>query len=121
VANPKWGTKRICQSCGAKFYDLQKSPIVCPSCGTEFDPEALLKSRRPRSAPKAEPAKAKKPKPAPAEAASDGEAGGDFEIEDDEAEAPVGDGDDDDFIEDTEDLGEDDMADVVVEDEEDET
>src|SRR3546814_9550559 len=65
VANPKWGTKRICQSCGTKFYDLTKSPIVCPSCGTEFDPEALLKSRRPRSAPKAEPApKPKKPKPA---------------------------------------------------------
>src|SRR3546814_14487653 len=28
VANPKWGTKRICQSCGTKFYDLTKSPIV---------------------------------------------------------------------------------------------
>src|SRR3546814_10994454 len=32
VANPKWGTKRICQSCGTKFYDLTTSPIVCPSC-----------------------------------------------------------------------------------------
>src|SRR3546814_5104407 len=25
VANPKWGTKRICQSCGTKFYDLTRS------------------------------------------------------------------------------------------------
>ncbi|MFZ1108427.1 MAG: TIGR02300 family protein [Rhodomicrobium sp.] len=26
------GTKRVCQSCGAKFYDLLRNPIVCPSC-----------------------------------------------------------------------------------------
>ena len=84
MANPKWGTKRICQSCGAKFYDLQKSPILCPSCGTEFDPEALLKSRRPRSAPKPEAAKPKKPKPAPAEAASEDQEE-DFAIDDEEA------------------------------------
>jgi uncharacterized protein (TIGR02300 family) len=119
VANPKWGTKRICQSCGTKFYDLMKSPIVCPSCGTEFDPEALLKSRRPRSAPKPEPAKAKKPKPVPA-GAEDGEEVDD-EFPADEADTAVGSGEDDDFIEDTGDLGEDDMSDVVVEEEEDET
>jgi uncharacterized protein (TIGR02300 family) len=119
VANPKWGTKRICQSCGAKFYDLQKSPILCPSCGTQFDPEALLKSRRPRAA-KAEPvAKPKKPKPAPAAAESE-EPEADFAIDDEEADAAVGETEEDDFIEDTEDLGEDDMADVVVEEEEDE-
>jgi len=122
VANPKWGTKRLCQSCGAKFYDLQKSPILCPSCGTEFDPEALLKSRRPRSAPKPDAAaKAKKAKAAApvAEEASE-ETEGEFEIDDDEADAGVGDAEEDDFIEDTEDLGEDDMSDVVVEEEEDE-
>ena len=26
------GTKRICQNCSAKFYDLSRSPIVCPRC-----------------------------------------------------------------------------------------
>ncbi|WP_340116578.1 TIGR02300 family protein [Pelagibius sp. 7325] len=115
MANPKWGTKRICQSCSAKFYDLQKSPIICPSCGAEFDPEALLKSRRPRSAPKPEPApKPKKPKAAPANDEDGEDVDDDFEIEDDEADAAVGDSDDDDFIEDTEDLGDDDVA-VVVE------
>jgi len=119
VANPKWGTKRICQSCGTKFYDLQKSPILCPSCGTEFDPEALLKSRRPRSAAKPEAAKAKKPKPVAPEAESEDQEE-ECAIDDDEAEAAVGDAEDDAFIEDTEDLGEDDMADVVVEEEEDE-
>jgi uncharacterized protein (TIGR02300 family) len=36
VARPELGTKRLCGSCGAKFYDLSKDPIVCPKCGTTF-------------------------------------------------------------------------------------
>ncbi len=43
MANDKWGTKRICASCGAKFYDLNHSPIKCPKCEAEFDAEELLK------------------------------------------------------------------------------
>src|SRR3546814_10917533 len=101
---------------------LTKSPIVCPPGGTEFDPEALLKSRRPRSAPKAEPApKPKKPKPAATKEGASEETGEEFEIEDEKADAAVADGEEDDFIEDTGDLGEDDMSDVVVEGDEDET
>ena len=42
------GIKRICQECGTLYYDLEKNPIVCPKCGAEFDPEAILKSRRTR-------------------------------------------------------------------------
>lgn len=30
------GTKRTCQSCGARFYDLNRDPIICPVCGAEF-------------------------------------------------------------------------------------
>src|ERR1700692_2700511 len=30
------GTKRICQSCGSKFYDLSRDPIVCPICKTVY-------------------------------------------------------------------------------------
>ncbi len=26
------GTKRVCQSCGSKFYDLNRDPIICPLC-----------------------------------------------------------------------------------------
>jgi len=26
------GTKRVCQSCSSKFYDLHRDPIVCPMC-----------------------------------------------------------------------------------------
>lgn len=44
------GTKRLCQSCAAKYYDFDKSPAICPSCGTEFDPEAVMRSRRGRVA-----------------------------------------------------------------------
>lgn len=29
------GNKRICYSCGAKFYDLGKDPASCPKCETE--------------------------------------------------------------------------------------
>jgi uncharacterized protein (TIGR02300 family) len=36
VAKPELGTKRLCASCGAKFYDLNKDPIVCPKCETVF-------------------------------------------------------------------------------------
>ena len=45
---PEWGTKRQCPECATRFYDLQKSPITCPRCGTSFEPESLLKARRPR-------------------------------------------------------------------------
>jgi len=54
MAHATLGRKQRCASCGIKFYDLKKSPAVCPSCGTEFDPESLLKSRRGRAATKDE-------------------------------------------------------------------
>ena len=33
------GTKRTCQSasCGSRFYDLNRDPIVCPICGTVYE------------------------------------------------------------------------------------
>ncbi|MEC8564940.1 MAG: TIGR02300 family protein, partial [Pseudomonadota bacterium] len=45
LAQSDLGIKRICQACGARYFDLNKQPIVCPACGTPFDPEAILKSR----------------------------------------------------------------------------
>ncbi len=47
MADPK-GLKRICMSCGARFYDLSKKPIICPSCNTEFTGEIKVKARRGR-------------------------------------------------------------------------
>ncbi|MDA9815935.1 TIGR02300 family protein [Alphaproteobacteria bacterium] len=46
------GVKRRCVSCSTKFYDFLKTPILCPNCGTEFDPDQLLKSRKGRVATK---------------------------------------------------------------------
>ena len=30
------GNKRLCSSCGTKFYDLKKEVPICPKCGAEF-------------------------------------------------------------------------------------
>jgi uncharacterized protein (TIGR02300 family) len=35
MAKPELGLKRVCVACGAKFYDLGKTPAICPKCGTE--------------------------------------------------------------------------------------
>ncbi len=115
MAKPQWGVKRVCQSCAVKFYDLNRSPITCPKCAAPFDPEALLKSRRSRSAP---PAKAAKSEPAVgAKAAAekppendaeptDGNGAGAGRSDDDE--------DDDSVLQDTSELGDDGVSKVAV-------
>ena len=52
MAKVELGLKRSCLSCGMRFYDFKRSPIICPGCGTEFDPENLIKGRKSRAAPK---------------------------------------------------------------------
>ncbi len=47
MAKPELGTKRQCGSCGAKFYDLNKDPIICPKCHTAM----TLAAVRPRGEP----------------------------------------------------------------------
>jgi uncharacterized protein (TIGR02300 family) len=120
VAKPEWGTKRICPSCGTRYYDMTRDPIVCPKCSTPFDPEAFLKSRRSRPAPPVE----KELEPVGAEEI-------DADVETEEAE-PAEEGEegvpleeneeDEELIEDASELGEDedDMAEVIenVEEEE---
>ena len=36
MARPELGTKRQCRSCGNRFYDLNRDPILCPKCGAVF-------------------------------------------------------------------------------------
>ena len=49
MAKPEWGRKRTCQVCGKKYYDFNKSPIICPCPeAVEFDPDLLLRSRKGR-------------------------------------------------------------------------
>ena len=50
MAKPEWGRKRTCQVCGKKYYDLNKSTIICPYCGAEFDLD-YLKSRKGKGIP----------------------------------------------------------------------
>ena len=45
MAKPELGIKRLCAGCGAKFYDLNKDPIVCPKCSTVFE---VAPTARPR-------------------------------------------------------------------------
>ncbi|MDX1574804.1 MAG: TIGR02300 family protein [Kiloniellales bacterium] len=120
MSKPEWGTKHLCHSCGTKFYDLQRSPVICPSCGVEVDRESPLKSRRSRNASPAKPVPLEpvtKPKPV---ADDEGEDLNDDDLDDtDLDDADLGDDDladdsDDDIIEDTSELGDDDMSDVVA-------
>jgi len=43
------GLKRICTACSARFYDMNKRPIICPSCGEEFTGEVKIKTRKAKS------------------------------------------------------------------------
>lgn len=47
IRTVRLGTKRQCQACGAKFYDLAKRPVVCARCGAEVDLDRMR--RRPRA------------------------------------------------------------------------
>ena len=42
----EWGVKRTCASCSARFYDLKRSPIVCPKCGERLDIAVSPKPKR---------------------------------------------------------------------------
>lgn len=93
MSKAEWGLKRVCPSCNTRYYDMKKNPPVCPTCGTIFDPENLVRSRRGRAE--------KKAAPAPEEVIDD---------------IPVADGDEpeDAVIEDAEELGEDVVEEVVA-------
>ena len=56
MAKPELGTKRLCGNCGAKFYDLNKDPIVCPKCHTVMELAAVTRGRPDPSAASRAPA-----------------------------------------------------------------
>lgn len=96
MVKPELGTKRVCVSCGAKFYDLLKVPAVCPKCGTEQP----IEQPRPRRGGGNVDEKARPKKP-PAPGLEDADADAEVEVEAaDEEEA-------EDVLEDTNDLEDD--------------
>ena len=119
MAKPDLGTKRLCAGCGAKFYDLNRTPIVCPKCETQFVPVVVAPRTRPDT-----------PKPVPvAEAIVPETTDAEFvSLEDAEAEEQGGkktaaagaEGEEDDggledaaFIEEQEEAGSADVSDIV--------
>lgn len=41
----EWGVKRACPKCSVRFYDLQKDPMTCPSCGASYDISSLTQQK----------------------------------------------------------------------------
>ncbi len=122
MAKPEWGTKRICPSCGTRYYDLMRRPVICPKCATPFDPEAFLKSRRARPAAPVE----KELEPVGAEELDTDveteEEEGDVAVEEEALPLEEAEEEDEELLEDASELGEDedDMAEVIENVEEDE-
>lgn len=109
VPKSKLGIKRTCLDCGAKFFDLGRTPPECPKCGAVLDD-----SKTERSIPDSPPSPVAE-EPAPETVLEDkpnkNEADGGKldDLEDIEAEEVLGDVEDDDaLIEDASDLGRDD-------------
>ncbi len=55
MAKPEWGSKRTCFSCGARFYDLRRDPVVCPVCSAVHDPARQPRPKRSGPATRDEP------------------------------------------------------------------
>ncbi len=63
MSKPARKTKRVCLSCGARFFDLNRSPIVCAVCQNVYPVTPPTPRRAAPAAPAepAEPTEAKEP------------------------------------------------------------
>jgi uncharacterized protein (TIGR02300 family) len=100
------GTKRTCQNsdCGARFYDLNRSPIVCPICGANYviasSPTAVAAAAPEEKAPR----KVKKEEVVEAPVVAE-EAEAEEALAGVEAEEPVAEEEDETFLEEEEEGG----------------
>jgi uncharacterized protein (TIGR02300 family) len=114
LGKPERGTKRQCLSCASKFYDLNRDPIVCPSCSAPFVvvPRPASRAKPDNTVVKpTEPA----PSPAPAAAAEVNSPVDPEDLDKDEVEEVAAEVED---VEGVEDIGGD-VANAFVEEEED--
>jgi uncharacterized protein (TIGR02300 family) len=49
MGRPELGAKCTCASCAERFYDLNRSPAVCPKCGAPQPPVAVRAVRPART------------------------------------------------------------------------
>ena len=49
MVKPELGSKRLCLTCSTKFFDMARSPIICPKCSAVFVVIAPLASRSSRA------------------------------------------------------------------------
>ena len=52
MGKPELGLKCLCAGCGARFFDLLRTPAVCPKCGTEQPKAAPRVLGQGRAAPR---------------------------------------------------------------------
>lgn len=106
------GTKRTCQNteCGARFYDLNHNPIICPICGSNYviasSPTAIA-AVQPEEKPARKPKKEEFAEAETDEAESEEEVLADVETDED-----VGDDEDETFLEEDEEDGGD-MSNII--------
>ena len=48
MSKQEWGAKHLCPGCGAKYYDMGRNPITCPSCDEPASIAAQGHARRSR-------------------------------------------------------------------------
>ncbi len=117
MAKPELGLKRQCMSCGAKFYDLNKDPAVCPKCGTPYQATAMSRAAAPVAARAAAPdddeaeLEAVGPEMVSLDEVEAGENEKDIPVDDD-IDVAEDVADDDTFLEDEEE-GDDDVSDLI--------
>lgn len=95
MGRPELGTKHTCAGCQERFYDLNRSPAICPKCGVQQPPETPRGSRPPRGSfgtawhPRQRPAAATIEDDVEPVAASEVEAEDDVPESDDEADDDI--------------------------------
>jgi uncharacterized protein (TIGR02300 family) len=125
MSKPVKGIKRVCQSCGTRFYDLGRTPIVCPACQTVYQVTQPTSRRGERAAAPPEVREKEEPEvetagPETISLEEVEEAGADVAVEEEEivdlgeeeAEIPAGD-DDSTFLEEPEGDEEADVSGIV--------
>ena len=63
VGRPELGTKCACASCAERFYDLNRSPAICPKCGAT-QPPVMARASRPARTSFASAGMSRRPEPA---------------------------------------------------------